>query len=1256
MHRQIINQSRHRLIMYVMLCIIFMACIPAAAESVIFRQSDAAYFFENENLNEGWSIYEGILMADGETAYCIEPKETAIIGEDRYETGTWDTYNDYPEDIKDRITEYTCFGYGNQGMEDDEYWYATQLLIWKTINPAFENTRVYKDPSYAGDLNRSAAAFEITDVIKARMAEIEQKVNEYHRQVDPVYTIVNKEELTVPLCVKAGAQVMIHDRADVLKDYRLMNEDTRIVQNGSDVLIDTRSAQSIHAVFHYNGIPESIKSAPLVLKARDGSKIQTLIIRGSCTVKSFEVQIDVIPAKLRIIKHDSLSKDRPQNGASFKNAQYELRNETENTVIGTFAVNEEGCSEIIGALNMADTYSLHETAAPKGYQLDEQIHTFRLSDLAENDGVYEIEMSDCVISGRIAIHKVIANRMSSDLCVNEKGARFAVLSAHSIASYGSFDEALQHYDEINDMEKALIVTDENGYGESGELAFGAYTVRQIEASAADLELCSDFTFSIEKETEKPLLFEVSNIPAEYHLKIIKKDAENGRLITRTPAVFQIFTEDGRCVKQKIGSAEYDTFMCASDEQIKTESNVYKDTSSEPGTLVLPLSLPAGSYELREVSAPYGYRISETAIPVVIGSTAMENADGSYVEVSVANEPLSGSLQVRKTVAQVPCDTDLIPSDLSGIIFSLCADEEIRSCQDGSLLYEKGSEVSQLHTDSAGYAEMTDLPFGDYVLREIQTPGWLICSAEEYRFTIGTETVKAEINVENRPVTTVFSKKQASGSDELCGAHLCVMDMDGTVVDEWISANTPHVIKGLSKDQTYILRETIAPLLDEGSYVKAEEIRFTPQNDVNGLIEMRNGIVRIEKYNEADQPLADAFFEVIDEHGEIVDSWQSSEHAHIVKNLNAAEVYTLRETSAPQGYYCSYDTEFTPESGKDLTIRVNDAPIRVKVSKIEESTGKPLEGVTLTLYEECEDEEVQVVSWKTGTQAKQIGPYLKAGRVYRLEESEAVNGVYRAADLCFTIDQYDPLSQEDVNIVMIDAAVRLAAVKSDESGSFLSGARLALCDEAGNVLHEWVTQNRLEDLSSYVSGEGTYVLKEIQAPKGYALSDPLVFTVKGNSAQRQILRMIDRNVRVHLCVKKTDSETGDPLAGAEITVYHSSDNTEAALINGRRAKGITSENGEVSFILPYDPQGYYVRETKAPKGYSINKSRFDLSEDSENNPPVIFEQITISDSRNTVPTGIANRTPVLLWAGVALALITVIAQCVNGYCGSHRRRH
>lgn len=1225
------------------------------AESVSFTGNGQTYYFQSDLLKDGWSIHEGIFTVEGTPAYCIEPTETVIIGEDRYETGSFDAWNGYSKEIRDRITEYSWFGYGHGSFTSMEYWYATQILIWQSINPAFADTHVWRDPSYDGSGIMSSSSVDITSEIRACMTKIQNEVDEYHRQPQPVYKDDRGNTLLLPLQVSAGEVVHVLDSAGVLNHYRLKDPVSGVEQKGNELILDTKKLSSGTLVFLYEGMDETLTSAPLLLKAKDGSRIQTLIIRGRCESKEFHIDLKIEEADLKLIKKDA-SGTAAAGEAELCNAKYELRNETENRLISVLQTKEDGVSETVHGLNVSDTYSLRETEAPKGYILDEEVYRFTLKELPLENGVYAVERTDRIITGVLAIHKMIANRFNSDLCVNEEGAQFTVLSERSIREYGSFEKALEHYEEIHELEKARIVTDKEGYAQSGPLAYGSYLIRQTKASSPDLDLVEDFRFTVKENSAVPILFEVSNLPTEYQLKVIKKDAATGKTVSYHPAAFMIRLEDGSFLKQKVGSAVYDTFMTSSKQRpSKVSKNTFIDTSSEEGTLVLPLPLSSGKYELIEVASPYGYAVNKEPLAFEVTHTKAADEETPYVEVIMKDERISGKLSVKKIITSAGCDTSLIdPADLSGIVFSLNAAEDILSPQDGSVICEKGEEYTKLITDESGNAEISDLPPGSYVLRETETKPGLIPDTKESAFMIDEDHLSAAFEIENIPTLTRFSKKQAAGSEELEGAHLCIRDHTGNIVDEWISTSTPHIIEGLDPGQTYTLSETLTPRDGDGNdagYVKASSVSFTPSSEAQGsTVTMIDTVTEVIKTDENGNTLSGAHLSVIDEEGNTVDEWISGNEPHRVKGLEAGNSYTLIETGSPQGYYRSYDISFTAGGETDQTLIMKDAPIRVLVRKIDENTGEDLSGVTLSLYEvNEEEEETLILSWQTDGEAKPIGEYLKAGTLYRLEESEITEGVYQAADLYFVTDVYDSEDEEPLQILMFDAAVRLSAIKTDTEGRYVKGAHLCIEDEEGNLIHEWISEEAPHDLSAYVRGDAKYTLKELEAPEGYAVCDPVTFRVSGNSERSQMVRAVDRTVRIHLSVLKTDSETGSALSDCEVTVFTKADGRIAKGMNGKDAKLITDENGKASLILPYDPQGYEVRETKAPKGYTLNPNSFDVLADTSHNPPVIFKEVHITDQKKTVKTGIgSSEGEGMVTGGGSLLSIVLTLRCIKRY--------
>ena len=106
----------------------------------------------------------------------------------------------------------------------------------------------------------------------------------------------------------------------------------------------------------------------------------------------------------------------------------------------------------------------------------------------------------------------------------------------------------------------------------------------------------------------------------------------------------------------------------------------------------------------------------------------------------------------------------------------------------------------------------------YILRETDVPKGY-STAEEQKFTLKDENVS--LTVVNETVKTLWHKVDVT-ENELEGAHVRVTELDGTVIDEWISTKEPHSIDGiLEKNKEYYFEETIAP----DGYELAQKVKF-----------------------------------------------------------------------------------------------------------------------------------------------------------------------------------------------------------------------------------------------------------------------------------------------------------------------------------------------------------------------------------------------------------------------------------------------
>lgn len=411
------------------------------------------------------------------------------------------------------------------------------------------------------------------------------------------------------------------------------------------------------------------------------------------------------------------------------------------------------------------------------------------------------------------------------------------------------------------------------------------------------------------------------------------------------------------------------------------------------------NLPLGRYYIVEKETSHGYVLDNE--PRYVDLTYRDQ-DTPLVTYSADWQNARQRVQVE--VLKKEKDSNKV---LSGAIFGLYAADDIVSSK-GKVLLAKDTLIELKTTDEDGKIQfVADLPVDSrYYIKELAAPDGYVTDQEPQEFTFeyqgsGTSVAEYAFTFEDEQTTVELSKADLTDKKELPGASLKVTDENGNTVDEWVSKEEAHIIKGLIVGKKYKMTET----KPADGYVTAESIEFTVENTKEvQKHQMLDDVTKVEisKKDIMDSSeVPGAKLIILDKDGKKVESWTSTDKPHMVEKLPVGE-YTLREEQAPDGYLIAEDVKFTvKDTGKVQKVKMKDAhPYGKLVIKKTDSTSKAaLSGAEFELREKESGKVVEkLVTDKTGTATSgkiPIATY-KNGKVektveYILVETKAPNG-------------------------------------------------------------------------------------------------------------------------------------------------------------------------------------------------------------------------------------------------------------------------
>ena len=849
-------------------------------------------------------------------------------------------------------------------------------------------------------------------------------------------------------------------------------------------------------------------------------------------------------------------------------------------------------------------YYFKELTPPVGYLLDQEEHEVDCSYEGANVPVVErkaISKED-VIKQPFQIIKAANNgKTDADLL---KGIGFSAWLASDlkVKADGSYDFSSANPVVITADGKTEMFTDEKGYACSIPLPYGTYVVKET-TSKHNYEPVDDFIVTInENHPDTPQVWRVLlDKEFEAKLKIIKKDDETKKSVLLANTEFKVYDLDHQKYVEQVTTYP----------STKVHKSYFTD---ENGYLILPNNLKIGNYRIEEVTAPEGYTQSSAYVTVSVDTNTAYMIDptskDAIIEVEYENHPVKGDLTIFKQgelLAGYDHDFQYELCGLKGVTFEVYAAEDIFTADhqvdengNRTLYYAKDALVAKVTTDEDGYAYVKDLPLGEYYVKESEAPEGFVHNenSEKAVFVYADQNTpvvfdQVSFTNERQKVSISVEKQDADNGNVVPGAVFGIYNAEDIInKDGQVIVKADTLLQEMTSDEDgqakctldlplgqYYVKELHAP----AGFVSSDEIlsfdaSYQGQDiqtvELKAVKKNEPTVVEITKSDiTTGEELDGAYLQVLDQDGNIIDSWESSkDEPHVIKRLTVGETYTLREEFAPYGYLVANDITFTIED-------------TAEIQKVEMKDEVPVAELILNKKGEFLDE-VSLVDQIKGV-VEHIFHYITGSltdvtfEVYAEEDIKAADGVsedyYKADEL-------------------------VATITTDETG--------------------------IAKLSNLPLGK--YYVKEVGTAHGYVLDSEirhvnLSYVDQNTPVVTYNDDWQNHRQRVIINLVKKEKDQDRVLEGSVFGLYAKEDikssTTGKVLIEADEIIELksTDAEGKITFVadLPIDAE-YYVKELYAPAGFvnAEEVQEFTVSYAGENEDSVVVDLI-FEDEATTV---------------------------------------
>ena len=603
------------------------------------------------------------------------------------------------------------------------------------------------------------------------------------------------------------------------------------------------------------------------------------------------------------------------------------------TAIDVFYTNSEGYLITPEVLPYGE-YSLVEVQAPYGYALDKTPVAFSVSsENAEKENsltIVKVEKQNTAQKGKISVRKTgdiftsVATASSAytnengEMIVNPttytpmfadgdlSGAVFQVIAVEDIVTPDGTTRAYAR-DVVSE-----ITTDKNGYAETEPLYLGKYEIREIKAPEGYVLNNEPKDVELTYAGQEFEVRDTVNTAFENEYQSVRISLSK---VMESDELFGIYGKD--CYTSiRFGLFAAEDITAADGSAIPADGLLSEVSLAENMTAKFDVQIPFGRYYVKEISTDEHY--------ILNGEKYLVNFEYMGQDIRTVDIDCGQFVNLLKRGRIEGHKVDDKSEPLENAVFGLFTADCVK--------FSRDTAVMTAASDENGYFVFDEIPYGEYIIHEIETPTGYIFSDESYPVTVSEDGDVVEITAVNKPITIEISKVNVYG-EELIGAEMQLIDSEDNVVDEWVSDGTNHVVSKLGAGE-YVLKEIAAP----DGYVIAADIKFSV--DVYGNVTVENvdskavsdngdplitmvddtTKVQISKQDiTTGEELPGATLQIIDEDGNVVEEWVSTNEPHMIEGkLIASKEYTLKEIIAPEGYEIANEIKFTVNADGTVT--------------------------------------------------------------------------------------------------------------------------------------------------------------------------------------------------------------------------------------------------------------------------------------------------------------------------------------------------